>query len=549
MWAVHYWQTRGQKNPTAPNSHRITHLPPQIENPAIKSLMLSQTLQFKEFNPRHKRVHHLDNHLNKNLNPSCYFAAALLPVPSAPPPVLLSGMSPDTEQFVLHGVGRQGTTSRALAAARSLSHEQRTGSLQGEVRHPERCSPCGAAPAALAGTSGLIPACRDRRPAAPAATRAGRAPAGRREAPARLPPPPRHGNQPGKRRAGQRDEAGWPRSGTAGAPRRTARPGAGTATPLLPPPGPRCWAAGGRGGGSGIAPRPAAGPAQTHGRMDGLTSLPRPSHAAAGTDPTLLLRRRAAPRHLPRRRPPSLLPPPLSASCARHRPAPRPSPFGATAPGRGFPAPGAAALTLTETPARKSPGSRAVLQPHPVGMCGGSRCSAPEAWFDAWTSPRSSASSAPRGVHTLLHICCLSPPPPPCSRCPPQEPRSSSPPSHAPRLPCAVILSSRRKISPLERSHPRPRCLWVSSKAKCIAKRSNASLSDVLVCSSAQSLQLPLPLVTRGLPWGRTACCPGRRAWFAWSLPWAPNSWHRLLWAGGKETGESYVGASHFFYM
>lgn len=243
--------------------------------------------------------------------------------------------------------------------------------MQGELRQPQRCSPCGAAPAALAGTEGLIPGCRDRGPAAPAASRrAGRAPAGRREAPARLPPPPRHGNQRGKRRAGQRDAAGWPRSRhhRRSQPHRPAGhgPSAGRGSRRLPHRRPETGvpAAGGRGGGSGIDP-PAPRPAPhrrtgrwTDGQMDGLTSLPRPSHAAAGTDPTP--RRRAAPRHLPRRRPPSLLPLPLSASCARHRPAARPAPAGATAPGRGFPAREAAALTFTGMSAPKSSWSRAL---------------------------------------------------------------------------------------------------------------------------------------------------------------------------------------------
>lgn len=130
------------------------------------------------------------------------------------------------------------------------------------------------------------------------------------------------------------------------------------------------------------------------------------------------------------------------------------------------------------------------VQPHLRGLCGRTRYSAPQAWFGAWTSPRSSASSAPLAytrsftsaaafsITVLLAPGAQPMSPAPLPRLCSSPPRlcSSPPSSHAPRLTYAVTFCSKRKISPLELSHPRLRWPWVSSEAKCIARHSNAWL-------------------------------------------------------------------------
>lgn len=182
--------------------------------------------------------------------------------------------------------GQQGTISRAFTPARSLSHEQRTGSVQGEARQQSAARRAGLRPRPCRHR-----ACRHRdaeiadpQPQQPHGGQAEPRPAGGR-------PPPRHGNQRAARKAPSRAAGGGgsapqraPPGRSAAPPGRAREPEA--ATLPLPPPRHRDPGGGRAWWGQRHRPRTAAGPAQTDGQTDGLTSLPRPSHAAAGTHPT-----------------------------------------------------------------------------------------------------------------------------------------------------------------------------------------------------------------------------------------------------------------------
>ncbi|XP_048184733.1 proline-rich protein 2-like [Corvus hawaiiensis] len=207
-------------------------------------------------------------------------------------------MSPDTEQFVSHGVGRQDTISHSHQRGASRTNSTRApskarfGSQSAARRAGLRPRPP-PAPRGLPRDAEIA----DPPPQQPHGGQAELRPAGGRPpAASHLRPGTGTSAQPGKRRAGERDAAGWPRSGHRWgsqqhrpAGRRPCGQGwePEAATPLLPPPQHR-----GPGGGRAWwgqrycppAPRPAPH-RRTGRRTDSPPSRGRPMPLPAPTQP------------------------------------------------------------------------------------------------------------------------------------------------------------------------------------------------------------------------------------------------------------------------